>query len=150
MQKKPKKIFMENYDPCSKEKSNLIIVPNGEAPTLYLKRKPLPNTVSELTGDTIWASDILVSVSATQDDYNKLVDWWFDNISETYIDMILDIADNAIKEGFDTKMSVEKARNKLKVAKPEHRKSNLGKFLSNWVSTGCARYVNKKLNGGIY
>jgi hypothetical protein len=84
-------------------------------------------------------------INVAQETYNDFVDWWFDNINESYKESLLHIADKAIGHGFDLLMSIEKARNKLKVLKRPNKKGNFSKFLIDWVSVGCYRYLNKTL-----
>ena len=150
-----KRIFLDNYELSEKDDATLIIVPpkdeNGNrAPNIYYKRKDPYWLVDHIDTNTIWVSDMKLNISVDQDKYNELIDWWFDNMTEDYQNHLLKIADSAIEIGFDLSMSVKKAREKLKLADKQKRKSNIGKFLIDWVSVGCSRYINKQRNNSIY
>ena len=153
--KKVKKIFLDNYTKSNKQDADLMITlaktNEDDIPaTLYFKRKDLPWMIKFIDDSVVWSDDTRIAVNVDQDTYNNLVDWWFDNISEEFKESLMNLSDDAIKYGFDISMSVNKARNKLKIMDKQSRKSNLSKFLIDWVSIGCNRYINKIRKTSIY
>jgi hypothetical protein len=146
---KIQKIFLDNYESCAKTEADLVIYPEhdqygNELPALFFKRRKPLDLVTSLDPTPVWEPYMKFDILVSQDQYNKFVDWWFDNISDDYSSILVDMAGKAIEYDFDVTMSVTKARNKLKIVPQEERKSNLGKFLSNWIGSGAAYWIRKK------
>jgi hypothetical protein len=129
--------------PPQDDQFDLAIIPIGESPVMYWKRKkPIGLTTS--TNDIEWNEEIKFDTHVSQDEYNKYIDWWFGNITDEYIDKLLKLTENAVEKGWDLSMSVQKCKDKLKILPLESRKSKLSKYLIKWIIDGSTYWLRKK------
>lgn len=101
-----------------------------QPPTLFFRKgKKKDPLVSDVTG-LVWSKDICIDNKVSEDQYVKLVDWWFGEAikNEEYKKLINGMF---FKNGFDPKITWESCLTYLKTCNPSKRKTHLHKFILN-------------------
>jgi hypothetical protein len=148
---KPKKIDLNKWELVYNIEDldgyqGLIIIPKRlvdgrQLPDMYFRKDQIVSLI-ENTTNIIWYKDCFISNKGTDFEYSKLVDWWFDSAlkDEEYKTIINDTFN---RNGFDVKISWEKAKNWLKTCVPSERKTHIHKFIWNWLSKGMTWQLNR-------
>jgi hypothetical protein len=131
---------LENYQ-------SLIITPRKfidgtQPPVLYFRRGAGLKQLIEDTTQVNWSKNCEISNKGTPEEYSERVDWWFDNAIENDEYKTI-INDTFNRNGFDVKMSWEKAKMWLKRCVPSKRKTYIHKFVWNWMSGGMTMLLNR-------
>jgi len=140
-----KRFNFNNYELVDSElKATHIIIPfinNGkESPPIYLRSKRATPVVKMTVDDGVaWTPTLKIDTNGHPSDYIKLVMWWFDNATDDYRDSIEHI--------YKDMPSFEDSRNRAKkwlmteaafrtnpTGKFNNRKSDVGKFMINWLN----------------
>lgn len=132
----------------------LVIIPprleNGtQLPSIYYRRGEVKSPEIEDVSTIEWFKDVRISKLGHGVEYAKRVDWWFDNAlkDEEYRQIINDTFN---RNGFDVKISWEKAKNDLKRYTPSDRKTYIHRFVWNWMIRGMKNYLSYKERKGSY
>jgi hypothetical protein len=125
----PKKLDCNKYYVVDNEEdADQIIVPfdiNGNPqPRVYLASKNRANDMV-VPGEVGWISSVPISRKGTQEEYNALVDWWFDNASAEYKQSI----QKAYGAVCNVTEKIEQLKLWLKRATKTERKSRLDLFI---------------------
>jgi hypothetical protein len=149
---KPKRINLNDYEQVKTEKdlegySAIIITPlkfadGMQAPDILFRRKAKYKAISDTEG-VIWDQNTVITTATTPLKYASLVDWWVESALADE-EWKFKINNTFGKNGFDVKMSMDKAIKWLKTCKPSMRKSHLNKFFNIWFNKGFDRYLNAK------
>lgn len=120
-----------------------IKMPDGTKPPNLFFRQGDPRSDDIIDTDSvIWTKKSSISNKGSQEEYNKRVDWWFSN-AENDIEYKGIINDTFNKYGFNVKMSWEKAKAWLKNCIPSDRKTNIHKYVWNWLTKGFQWQLNR-------
>ena len=130
--------------------SGLIIIPkkssdNTQLPPIYFKRIPKYVELRDVD-DIAWNKEVRINSSGTEEEYGHRVDWWFEHaISDVNFKKMIN--ENFDKNGFNVKMSWEKAKTYLKTVPNEKRKTYLYKFINNWLLKGYQWQLDRQSKG---
>ncbi len=127
--------------------SGLTITPkklvNGIQPDdIFFRRGKQQVPEIENVEEAVWYKDCLISKNGSLEDYIKRIDWWFESAlnDEDYKEIINNTFN---RNGFDIKMSWEKAKNWLISRNQSSRKTYIHKFVWNWLSKGMTMQLNR-------
>jgi len=114
-----------------------------QPPTLFFRKgKKKDPLVSDVTG-LVWNKDICINNKVSEDQYIKLVDWWFgEAIKDVEYKKLIN--DTFFKNGFDPKITWDSAQAWLKTCTPSERKTHLHKFIMTKMRKNYQRVI-----GGI-
>jgi len=152
--KKPKYIDLNKYNVCKKEEADLIIRsknPDDSSPLfLFFKKIEVEqDQVVDVSG-VEWKKNSYISIDGSFEEYGERVDWYYDNIDKEFIEELQTIIKAAIDTGFDLDLSLNKSRRELKIRRPEQRKSNMYRYVIDWVINGCSWWLRKKQTEEMY
>lgn len=102
------------------------------------------------TEDAVWSKNVKISTVGSQEDYNKRVNWWFDQ-AYANPDYRSFVNETFHRLGFNVKESWEKGRVWLMTQVGEKRKGYIHKFIWNWMKQGYQwhmRRLEKERNNG--
>lgn len=115
---------------------------NGtQLPPIFFRGNEI-ELIYDIEKDTVWSKKANISIRGGQEEYNKRVDWWFENARKdpTYRELVIDTFN---RMGFDVLMSWEKCKNWLKTCADCDRKSHLHKFVFNWLKKGYSWQIDR-------
>lgn len=116
---------------------------NGtQLPDIVFRKDELIIPLLEDCSDVTWEKSIHISNRGTEEEYSKRVDWWFDSAIQDP-EYRNNINESFNKNGFDVRMSWEKAKQWLKYCTPSKRKTNIHKFIWNWLNIGMNWQLNR-------
>lgn len=148
---RPKKIDLNNFTKVNSIEecdgyNSLMIIPaklsdGTQLPPLYF-RGGEHDLIIDITDELIWDKNSRISTAGTQEEYNKRVNWWFDNArnNDMYRELVIDTFNRL---GFDVLLSWEKCKNWLKSCPDCDRKSYIHKFVFNWLKKGYTWQINR-------
>jgi len=114
----------------------------GPLPPLHFVKKNRVSLVKD-PGEVIWTPNVKIDMYCEDDVYKKLVDWWYDSMlqdDETKT-ILNDLARNATERGMDLKNVVQSSREWLYHCIKSKRKSDVKKFITNWVSRATTQFL---------
>jgi hypothetical protein len=107
-------------------------------PSIYLRKgKKKPELLKDPT-DVTWNKDIRIDPHVSEDEYIRLINWWFSEAlkDEEYKKFI---NGTFFKNGFDPKITWERAETYLKTCNESERKEHIHKFILNKMRTNYQR-----------
>ena len=152
-----RRLNLNNYILCSEEEATLEIVPldiDGERQsTLYFKstrpRKIIATSELVDSGEVEWTPTIDIDRGCSENEYKKLVEWWFDNATPEYKEVI-SMSFRRLPDITETIMNVrswlltEATYSKNSRNKFDKRKKNIGRFLKNWLTRELDRLARSR------
>ncbi|OQB09045.1 MAG: hypothetical protein BWY21_00950 [Parcubacteria group bacterium ADurb.Bin216] len=156
---KPRVIDFNEFEVCKKVEElegyqSFIIkpfmLPDGTQPPAILLRKG--NKKEDLVSDTtnvVWNRDVCIEKNVDEVTYCKLVDWWFKS-AQADPEYKNFINSTFCKNGFDPKITWERAQIWLKTCIPSKRKTHINKFIQNKLRTNyqmITNAINRKRRG---
>ena len=128
------KIDLNKYEVVTDEKeADLVIIPLKESSqvvnkVMFKSLKPKNHIVD--TEGIEWKQYSKISIAGEREEYNERVNWWYDNVSEDY--------KNLINSGFhrleNIPLTVERSKQWLLTCPSSKRKSNIHNFLQRWLN----------------